>query len=116
VYFNNCIYFHSAASGHKVDNIALNNAVAFTVIGKVDMKVPKSKAYFESVIVFGKAVRVTDFEEQVAAMTEMMKIFMPDQAQNTAADLSKMQKALIVYRIDIGHVSGKLRNSAGGGH
>jgi nitroimidazol reductase NimA-like FMN-containing flavoprotein (pyridoxamine 5'-phosphate oxidase superfamily) len=116
VYYNECIYFHSAIAGHKVDNIARNNTVAFTVIGKVDMKVPKAQAYFESVIVFGEAVRVTDFDEQVAAMTEMMKIFMPDQAANTASDLTKSQKALIVYRIDIKHATGKLRTSSGGGH
>lgn len=116
VYYNGCIYFHSAKVGHKVDNMANNDNVAFTVIGKVDMKVPKSEAYFESVIVFGKAVCVTDFDEQVASMTELMKVFMPDQAENTATDLQKMQKAVLVFRIDIEHVSGKLRKKSGGAH
>jgi nitroimidazol reductase NimA-like FMN-containing flavoprotein (pyridoxamine 5'-phosphate oxidase superfamily) len=116
VYHGGHIYFHSAASGHKVDNIALNNAVAFTIIGKVNMKVPKAEAWFESVIVFGRAVRVTDFDEQVEGMTALMNVFMPEQAANTAEDLKKMQKALIVYRIDIDHISGKLRSNSKGGH
>jgi nitroimidazol reductase NimA-like FMN-containing flavoprotein (pyridoxamine 5'-phosphate oxidase superfamily) len=116
VYRNGCIYFHSAANGHKVDNIALRNDVAFTVIGKVDMKVPKADAYFESVICFGKAERVTDFDEQLMAMTAMMEIFMPDKVASTSEDLRKAQKAFIVYRIDITHLSGKLRTPSGGGH
>jgi nitroimidazol reductase NimA-like FMN-containing flavoprotein (pyridoxamine 5'-phosphate oxidase superfamily) len=109
VYHNGSVYFHSASKGHKVDNIARRNDVAFTIIGKVDMKVPKADAYFESVICFGKAERVTDFEEQAAAMTAMMKVFMPDKAAGAAEDLRKAQKAMIVYRIDIAHLSGKLR-------
>jgi nitroimidazol reductase NimA-like FMN-containing flavoprotein (pyridoxamine 5'-phosphate oxidase superfamily) len=116
VYHDGHIYFHSAAAGHKVDNIARDNQVAFTIIGKVNMRVPKAEAYFESVIVFGKAVRVTDFEEQVQSMTALMQIFMPDQAHETPEDLKKMQKAVIVYRIDADHITGKLRKSAGGGH
>ncbi|MDR1765337.1 MAG: pyridoxamine 5'-phosphate oxidase family protein [Lachnospiraceae bacterium] len=114
VYHDGRIYFHSASQGHKVENMAHNPAVAFTVIGQVRMKgVPKADAYFESVIVFGKASIVTDFDEQVASMTELVRVFMPGQEYDTPDDLRKMQKAVHVYRIDIGRKTGKLRKPAG---
>jgi nitroimidazol reductase NimA-like FMN-containing flavoprotein (pyridoxamine 5'-phosphate oxidase superfamily) len=110
VYHNDCIYCHSAIAGHKVDNIARDNHVAFTVIGSVDMvDIPKHESYFESVIAFGTAERVTDFEEKVASMTKLMEVFMPDKAAGTRADIEKSQKAMIVYRIDIDHITGKRR-------
>ena len=114
VYHKGSVYFHSASAGHKVDNIARDNNICFTVIGKVKMQaVPKSDAYFESVIIFGNAVRVTDFEEQLSSMTELMKIFMPDKVHETENDLRKMQKAFFVYRVDARHVSGKIRKPSG---
>jgi nitroimidazol reductase NimA-like FMN-containing flavoprotein (pyridoxamine 5'-phosphate oxidase superfamily) len=110
VYYEGCVYFHSAAEGHKVDNIAGNDNVCFTIIGNVLMKgVPKSDAFFESVIVFGKAVRVDEVSAQLGPMTEFMRAFMPDKVHETENDLINMHKALIVYRIDIEHISGKLR-------
>ncbi|MDR0571214.1 MAG: pyridoxamine 5'-phosphate oxidase family protein [Clostridiales Family XIII bacterium] len=110
VYHDGHVYFHSAASGHKVDNITRDNRATFTVIGRVEMKTPtKAEAYFESVILFGRVERVTDFEEQVASMTELMNVFMPLTAHETRDDLTRMQKAVIVYRLDAEHVSGKLR-------
>ncbi|MDR1542224.1 MAG: pyridoxamine 5'-phosphate oxidase family protein [Clostridiales bacterium] len=112
VYHKNCIYFHSASAGHKVDNIALNSSVAFTVVGRVEMKVPKPDAYFESVIAFGKASRVLDFEEQVGAMQALTKIFMPDKVQGVEETIKRLQSAMIVYRIDIDHISGKLRKGS----
>ena len=112
VYHNGNVYFHSASAGHKVDNITRDNNVCFTVTGKVIMRgVAKSDAYFESVIVFGNAIHVTEFAEQLASMTELMKIFMPDKVHETEEDLKKMQKAFIVYRVDARHVSGKIRKS-----
>ncbi len=34
VYKNNCLYFHCALEGHKLDNIKANNKVSFCVVGR----------------------------------------------------------------------------------
>jgi hypothetical protein len=41
---------------------------------------------------------------------------MPDQVHETESDLIKMRKAMIVYRIDIDHMTGKLRKPGSKGH
>lgn len=109
VWYKDAVWFHSASQGHKVENIARDNRVAFTIIGKVDMLRPKPEVYFESVIVFGKCEKVTEYEQQVEGMVELMKIFMPDKVHETRDDLVNMSKAVNVYRIVPEHITGKIR-------
>ena len=56
VYLNNCIYFHCADSGHKIENIKENPLCSITVIGGTKpLYTNNFTTYYESVIVFGEA-------------------------------------------------------------
>ena len=44
VLMNNCIYFHCALEGHKLDNLALNHKVSFCVVGRGPIFCPLNSA------------------------------------------------------------------------
>ena len=59
-YFDNCIYFHCAREGHKLENIDFNHKVSFCVVTKSDVLSNEFDTDYESAIAFGKATVVTD--------------------------------------------------------
>jgi len=54
-YFDNCICFHCAQEGHKLDNINFDNKVSFCVVTKSDVFGNEFDTDYESAIAFGKA-------------------------------------------------------------
>lgn len=71
VFDGNCIYFHSAKTGHKIDAVEKDPKASFCVIDK-DMIVPEEyTTYFKSVIVFGKVSEITDDEEKFQAIEKL---------------------------------------------
>jgi len=71
-YKDDCLYFHSASEGKKIDILRKNNNVCFEI--DIDFDIIKSatlcnwSAKYRSVIGFGKAFFVEDFEEKRRAL------------------------------------------------
>ncbi len=63
---DDAIYFHSAAEGHKLANIAADNRVSFCVVGTTEVLPEQFATRYESVVVTGKAYEVFDDEKQRA--------------------------------------------------
>ena len=63
-YFDNCICFHCAQKGHKIENIDVNNKVSFCVVTKSDVLANEFDTDYESAIAFGKATVVADDSEK----------------------------------------------------
>ena len=108
VYEDGKIYFHGARSGHKMDAIAKDNKVSFCVIG-MERNVPeKFTTYFQSVVVFGKAVVVEDEREKRAAVEKLALRFSPEEPpERRDSEIERGWKALAVIRIDVAHMTGK---------
>jgi nitroimidazol reductase NimA-like FMN-containing flavoprotein (pyridoxamine 5'-phosphate oxidase superfamily) len=76
-YKDNCLYFHSATEGRKVDVLKQNNRVCFEV--DLDVKLVPSDApckwsvQYLSVIGFGKASFVDDLQEKREALNVIME-------------------------------------------
>jgi len=64
IYFDNCICFHSAQQGHKLENIKFNEKVSFCVVTCSDVLANKFDTDYESAIAFGRANAVTDASEK----------------------------------------------------
>ncbi|MDF2891616.1 MAG: Pyridoxamine 5-phosphate oxidase-related FMN-binding [Clostridia bacterium] len=58
----NCIYFHCAKVGHKLDNIKANSKVSFCVVGDTKVIPNQFSTSFESIIAFGTAEIIEDKE------------------------------------------------------
>lgn len=99
------IVFHCAAGvGHKLENIAQNPRVCFTVVGKTKVLPEKFSTAYESVIVFGM---VAPAEDPVAALRALVKKYSPAyQDEGEATIVAAVQKTG-VYAITIEKITGK---------
>lgn len=108
VYHQEAIYFHSARSGHKLDNLLQNSQVSFCVIDKAELDPQQFSTDFASVIVFGKT-SVLGGQEKRQALVWLMQHLAPEQSQNAAEYIEKNQEQTRVVKIEIDHMSGKAR-------
>lgn len=82
VWHNGCIYFHGMGSGKKEDLLQEGPPVCFTVYkeyGTVTDPVPcHADTSYMSVMLFGRAEKVTDYKEAAAVLQQLLNKFMPN--------------------------------------
>ncbi|WP_419770980.1 MAG: pyridoxamine 5'-phosphate oxidase family protein [Candidatus Marinarcus sp.] len=80
------VYFHGMGSGKKVDILSKNNPISFTVFeeyGTVSDPMPcKADTAYMSVMIFGNARKVEDFEEAATALQKILDKYMPEFYKN----------------------------------
>lgn len=107
------IYFHCAKVGHKMDNIAHEPRVSFTVVGRtkppIEETVEDFYSWFESVIVFGEAVVVEDPEEKWESLFALCEKYRPGQTERSRACTDKKVEHTCLVRIDMAQVTGKAK-------
>lgn len=107
VYYNGCIYFHCALSGHKIDAIKNSDKASFCVIDKRDIIQEKYTTFFRSVILFGRICEVTDENEKIECTKAIAEKYSPDFKDGISREIEKSEKHLNALRLDIEHMSGK---------
>ena len=102
------LYFHSAASGHKLDAAARCEKVSFCVIDR-DQVVPEEyTTYFRSVIVFGRIRRLEDPGEKRRAIECLARKYAPaDTAGHRDGAIDREFPQLCMLELTIEHLSGK---------
>ncbi len=105
---DNCIYFHGALEGRKIENIIFNNAVSFCVVGETKVLPDKFSTEYESVIISGKAEEVFD-KEKTAALEAFLKKYSPDFMKEGMKYIIDSEKITSVVRITIKSITGKAR-------
>jgi len=103
------LYVHAALEGRKVDILKRNNRVCFEFdrleeVTSADQACNWSMRY-ESVIGFGVAERVEDFDSKTTALNRIMR-------QYSSSDWTFNEQAVsstLVYRIRIEEITGKAR-------
>ncbi|MDE6288709.1 MAG: pyridoxamine 5'-phosphate oxidase family protein [Muribaculaceae bacterium] len=99
------IYFHSAATGHKIECISANPRCSFCVIGQ-DLIVPEEfTSYFRSVIVKGTIHIVTAQEEILKGLLLLCEKYSP--GIDSDNEISKCLNRVTVLRLDISEITGK---------
>ena len=109
VYVNGYIYFHCAKEGRKLDNMAQNSHVCFTAVSKAETLADKFSVNFKSAIVEGKAEKVEDENERIAAFTEIIKKYSSGFIKEGMEYIAKGASAALIYKIVPESISGKLR-------
>ena len=104
----NCIYFHCASEGQKLDNIRSNPAVSFCVVGQTKTLPNKFATEYESAVAFGIAKEIFDSEKQEALLKILEKYSPEFLAQGKKYIAGKMDETTVV-KIDIKHLTGKAR-------
>lgn len=106
VYYNEKIYFHSAKAGHKIDAVAKNPKVSFSVIDEDTIVSKEYTSYFRSVIAFGKA-RIAEGDERIEAFKALVEKYSGDQPEE--AKLKEIMGCMqsYIFAIDVEHITGK---------
>ena len=108
VLMNNCIYFHCALEGHKLDNLAANPKVSFCVVGRTKVLPAEFSTEFESVIVFGRA-SVIEGEERYQALNALIEKYSPEFVSEGSAYIEKFDSQTNLVRIEIQQMTGKAK-------
>jgi hypothetical protein len=106
-YKDNCLYFHSAKEGQKIDMLKANNRVCFQMDADYELltnEVACTWSFkYRSVIGFGRAVIVDDFAEKKKALD----IIMAHYAQGSFAYKDSEVNQLAIVKIEIDSLTGK---------
>jgi nitroimidazol reductase NimA-like FMN-containing flavoprotein (pyridoxamine 5'-phosphate oxidase superfamily) len=108
VYKNNCLYFHCALEGHKLDNIKVNNKVSFCVVGKTKVLPDKFSTVYESVMAFGTA-SVVQGEERHNALLSVVEKYSPEFIEEGKKAIAKYDDKTTIIKMAIDHITGKAR-------
>jgi len=103
-----CIYFHCALEGRKIDNINSNPKVSFCVIGKTELLPDKFGTKYESCIVQGVASESLGDEKQLA-LEGLIHKYSEDFVSEGLKYIEKLKDKARVFRIRIESISGKAR-------
>jgi len=102
------IYIHSSLRGYKTDCIKADDKCCLSVIVSCDICPMKMTAYYESVIVTGKAVLIEDEAEKRRALEGIVTVL---GAGHEAVGFDMIERLLdrtAIIRIDAEEISGKV--------
>lgn len=104
----NCLYFHCATEGKKLDILRHNNTVCFQM--DIDHEIVKSAEYpcrwsakYRSIIGFGKASIIEDLQEKSSALNIVIQHYGGDWYDFSEKELERV----CVIRIEISSMAGK---------
>lgn len=106
---NDCIYFHCAPDGHKLQNIGENHKVCFTVVGRTNVLPEEFSTDYESVIIFGQSSWVKQDEEKIMALQEFVKKYSADFISKGDSYIEKAKDKVFVFKMSMEHCTGKRR-------
>lgn len=101
------LYFHSAESGRKSEAMLNDPNVCITAAVDVVSVEDKFTTYFKSAVVRGKAVKVTDDEEKIAALKAICERFTPSNMPDFSNAIKMSLPRTAVWRVDIENATGK---------
>ena len=107
-FMRDVLYFHCAMEGHKLENIKANQKVSFCVVGKTQVLPAEFATNYESAMVFGEALEVTDNEKQ-AGLVAILEKYSPDFIKEGLEYIEQLGKRTKVYKIVIEMITGKAR-------
>jgi uncharacterized protein len=106
VFYNDCIYFHSAVDGEKIRNIEALDKVSFCITCDVAILPDKFDTYYKSVVVFGRAKEIFNDEKKNALLAFIEKYssqFIEQGKKYIEGSIDKTR----VFKISIVHSTGK---------
>ena len=103
-----CIYFHCALEGSKIDNISNNPEACFCVVGKTEVLPDQFGTKYESCIVRGVADE-SYAEEKQMALEGLIHKYSRDFASEGFEYIEKLKDKTRVFKITIESISGKAR-------
>jgi nitroimidazol reductase NimA-like FMN-containing flavoprotein (pyridoxamine 5'-phosphate oxidase superfamily) len=112
VYSENCLYFHCAPEGHKLDNLRDNPRVSFCVVGDTRLLPDEFNTAFESVIVSGEAALIHEDSERLQALMLLVEKYSPEFVEEGKKYIESNQSRTKVVKLDIQAMTGKAKRAS----
>ena len=106
---NDNIYFHSAKQGFKVDCLYNNPNVCITCVGHTYRLPDKFTTEYESAIIRGKAIEVTDNTEKIHALELLCKRHTPTNMHEFDKAIEQSLNITGIWKIKIDNITGKCK-------
>lgn len=103
---NNCIYFHCAVEGHKIDNFKQNSSVSFCVVGKTEPIPEDFSTKYESVIATGVIEEAFD-DDKEAGLVGLIEKYSPEYRTKGLKYIADAGAKTKVFKISIDRLTGK---------
>lgn len=103
----NAVFIHCGRGGHKLENLAHEARVSFTVTTLAEVVPHEFKTRYLSVVAFGRAQLVQDPEEKRTALYALLRRFSPDHFAEGQRRMDLAFPVLNVIRIDVERLTGK---------
>ncbi len=108
VYFNDAIYIHGAAGGHKIDAVKADPKACFSCYVNTEIIPEKLTAAYESFIAFGKAEIVEDRDEKKAVLEYIVdRLSLPEFKEKGAEMIAAKLDKTGIIKFNIEEVKGK---------
>jgi nitroimidazol reductase NimA-like FMN-containing flavoprotein (pyridoxamine 5'-phosphate oxidase superfamily) len=116
VYYEGCIYFHSALAGEKLDNLARNPRVCFEVdfpFAYLEVKFNpqhnpcRAHQLFESVVIRGRARIVPDGDRKTAVLNALVAVHEGNRDFSPVSEETSGYKSCCVVEIQPEQMTGK---------
>ena len=107
VYDGEKIYFHSAATGHKMDAVNRDSKASFCVVSESTNMPEKMTVAYKSVVVFGKVEVVEETEEKRRAIEAIGRKYSPGYEAEAERHINRDFKVLRVIALTPEHITGK---------
>lgn len=108
---SNKLYFHGAKIGHRVDAIMRDPKVSFCVYGQDYVNEGEWAKNVKSVIAFGKAEIIEDYDEMLRICRLICTKF-PATQEYVEHELEHDGPNTLCFAVNIEHITGKLVNEA----
>ncbi len=108
VFKNNCLYFHCATEGRKLENLQFCNRVSFCVVGRTEILPAQFGTRYESAIAEG-CIRELTNDEKVSALFEIVEKYAPEYREKGAAYIQGAITKTRVFCMEVETLSGKAR-------
>jgi len=104
----NCLYFHSAQQGLKMDFLAANQQVCATVVEDLGYADGQCTHKYRSIVLWGEMQLISDLEEKKPGMSILIR-HQESHPQRTEEKLQSMEayNRVAVLRLDISEITGK---------
>jgi len=108
-YKNNCLYFHSAPIGKKIEIMKKNNQVCFEIDIDHEVVITESACNatmkYLSIIGFGIAELIDDFEQKQKALQIIMEHYSTKKIHEFS---KKMIEKIVIIKVKIEKITGKI--------
>ena len=101
------LYFHSAQGGFKIECLRHYAQVCVSCVGDTHRLADAFTTEFESAVLRGVAVEVTDEQEKIHALRLLCQRHTPTNMDNFDEAISRSLFRTAVWRIDVADVTGK---------